>query len=59
MSELVKAAKETQVTTLYLPHQKPMAGETAVTVSCSQFGGPRVWIEFRGYLLLLEDAGLS
>lgn len=47
------------MTTLYLPHQKLMAGETAVTVFCSQFGGPRVWIEFRGYLLLLEDAGLS
>ena len=38
---------------------KTDGGETAGTVFCSQFGGPRVWIEFRGYLLLLEDAGLS
>lgn len=38
---------------------KTDGGETAVTVFCLQFGGSRVWIEFRGYLLLFEDAGLS
>lgn len=54
-----QAAKETQVTILYLPHQKQMAGETGVTVFCSQFGGPRVWRESGGYLLLLEDTGMS
>lgn len=54
-----QGSKGDTVTTLYLPHQKQMAGETGATVFCSQFGGPRVWRESGGYLLLLEDAGMS
>lgn len=44
---------------LYLSHQNLIAWEIAAAMFCSHISGQGVWIEYREYLFLLDDARMS